>query len=778
MSVRRALVDCAVLSLHDACIFYPSCKNCFSRINVQQVDTTRYRCSKCGYACLKKEVEYRYRLSLRVTRNSHIFGVTVFGSCLNRFFGTSASSLQRLVQDSEGPLATLLTQAVEDCFVGRRFVFGIKVADSDRLVSPLFNSHPPPVLGSSKDAGHFIASQIILHCAAAPGCSVVSYYRRLLQQAVDSADLSTASRPSLPPLLLQPTPPFSLDATPPSCLRSPSQHLGHALSPTPPWQQSLGMVTSSAEQEEGCSFEGDGGDLTGRQRQGTPHCVPVWQSVGAEEHTGDRVSAPSSPCGPRGSPRDGNSFWNLVPSFSDSPESPIHNLVTHTPATHTFPVPTEPGNSGNLPSSPGVRGFSDEVEENSISLLGSVAWEDMPFSESLGEFVCEAESDGVYKKAIRVMKRKGRNSVSSHRCRSNENPSNETVSRSRDNTPSAEALSDRTFLDITNTPHMSQRGLSHSEGHVCRGLGQTEGVFLSGDDVCLPGWEGGDVSIRKCTGEEDEEHLGSRIAEEEYNCSADLFNCSQSSANTQAPDTDSHPQARPGAQDPNDNEASVLDPAECSHSLDFVPFSQSTPMAKRAAPLEFRSFRASSHTRTLRTPRNTHRFTPATPSHRHTPTTSHSSTRTPKAHSRKPEQRLYILAQHHLKYQKISLKVAQKTPRRESLGVCDRSLAVCESDTEIPPTCKAWGSVPLQQRRNSGCSPCMKPLQDSATSHQQCQSGQTPRQRGSREVIMGYDGYSQRTSAGEAGPSLSVNHAPFDDSEACDWSRDLFADSF
>lgn len=39
---------------------------------------------------------YRYRLSLKVARDGCIFALTVFGTCLNPFFGIDASGLQRL----------------------------------------------------------------------------------------------------------------------------------------------------------------------------------------------------------------------------------------------------------------------------------------------------------------------------------------------------------------------------------------------------------------------------------------------------------------------------------------------------------------------------------------------------------------------------------------------------------------------------------------------------------------------------------------------------------
>ncbi|XP_037549616.1 DNA damage-induced apoptosis suppressor protein [Nematolebias whitei] len=148
MSVRRALVDCAVLSLQDSCVFYPCCKSCFSRIDTDQLDTTtRCRCSRCGYRCLRDQVDYRYRLSLWVTRDSCIFGVTVFGNSLNAFFGIHASELQKLVEHLEGPVepatrSRLLVKAVRDCFIGRHFIFVLEMAELPPLGEQVAGSNP------------------------------------------------------------------------------------------------------------------------------------------------------------------------------------------------------------------------------------------------------------------------------------------------------------------------------------------------------------------------------------------------------------------------------------------------------------------------------------------------------------------------------------------------------------------------------------------------------------------------------------------------------------
>ncbi|XP_071346253.1 DNA damage-induced apoptosis suppressor protein isoform X2 [Trachinotus anak] len=270
MSVRRALVDCAVLSVQDARVFYPCCKGCLSRVDVEQRDTTRCRCSRCGYSCVRDQVDYRYRLSLRVSRDRWIFGVTVFGTCLNPFFGINASGLQRLVENMDGPVgpstrATLLMKAVEDCFIGRHFIFGIKVTGTE---SGLWFGGPVANGSSSRDTVQFIASQMILPKAAGlTGCTVVSYYQILLQKAAEyelgSTDPSKTSRPPETSLLLiphqSPASSFSNDTISASGLFSLSpqrlQHQDCTLTPTPPWQQSLGLVTSSAEQEESCSTQ-------------------------------------------------------------------------------------------------------------------------------------------------------------------------------------------------------------------------------------------------------------------------------------------------------------------------------------------------------------------------------------------------------------------------------------------------------------------------------------------------------------------------------------------
>lgn len=146
-------------------------------------------------------------------------------------------------------------KAVEECFTGKHFIFGIKVTERD---------HEPWVENSG--SGHMaqlIATQMMLPKAAGlRGCTVLNYYEAGLQKARQTqkciADANKAINPEeesqWPVPSNSPTPGFTNDTLQSSGFillpLSRSQHLDISLSPTPPWQQTLGLITSSAEQEE------------------------------------------------------------------------------------------------------------------------------------------------------------------------------------------------------------------------------------------------------------------------------------------------------------------------------------------------------------------------------------------------------------------------------------------------------------------------------------------------------------------------------------------------
>ncbi|XP_063498081.1 DNA damage-induced apoptosis suppressor protein isoform X3 [Symphalangus syndactylus] len=130
MNRRRKFLLASVLALQNSSFIYPSCQKCFSRIILV---SKRSNCPKCGSTGESGNANYRYKLSLKVAESNKLFVITVFGSCLDTFFGLTATGLHRYIQDpnkipetlDNDTTQNLLTKAVETCFVGQSFIFGV-----------------------------------------------------------------------------------------------------------------------------------------------------------------------------------------------------------------------------------------------------------------------------------------------------------------------------------------------------------------------------------------------------------------------------------------------------------------------------------------------------------------------------------------------------------------------------------------------------------------------------------------------------------------------------
>ncbi|XP_041661910.1 uncharacterized protein ddias [Cheilinus undulatus] len=601
MSVRPALVDCVVLSLQDSCVFYPSCKGCFSRIQVELKNTTRCRCSKCGYVCLRENVDYRYRLSLKVTRETCIFGVTVFGTCLNPFFGIHATGLQRLLNNMEGPVeastrSTLLVTAVQDCFIGRRFIFGIKVTETEPepwLRRPIVNS------SSSRETVQLIASQMILPKALGlAGCTVVSYYEILLQKASEyeqgSTDLHKPSRPPETPLLLclHPSPPSSFDSTSPStasCISLPlqrSQYQDCTLTPTPPWQQSLGLITSSAEQEESCNSQDRGED---RLRQTNKKNTQNQTERDNLKHLKIAEERGSSPL------RSLQCHSCSSPSFAKY--SSVNEAAGQTSIQESL-FSLSPSNNNNNSSSKRRCSLRNLTKTH---LSDSLAWENLPFSESLTEFLGEENKD-----CINVSESKADLNVQNQE----ETTKNSLELGSQDKNLSVESESVcqsftqkkvNTFMDLIDTPGLSEADSLDLSEQVCKepaecvNKSQVGTILLQEDEKSFPSFL-----------ESEEEQLQGDV----YDCSADLFssppmmdkNTSMLKTNTETVRvtteactelympkkqclrremTDLTPVRQKLKSNICSNDDNFLPPGTLD--LDFVPPSQSTPIVKLVA---------------------------------------------------------------------------------------------------------------------------------------------------------------------------------------------------
>ncbi|KAM4597420.1 uncharacterized protein ddias isoform 2-T2 [Fundulus diaphanus] len=283
--------------------------------------------------------------------------------------------------------STLLVKAVQDCFLGRYFIFGIKVSGTER--EPWLE-HPDGNESGRRERAQFVATQMILPTASGlTGCTVLSYFQRLLQKAseyvAESVDCSKAFRPLTAPLLLiaGPSPNSSVrDVSPyPSGLLSHSL-LGsalqdHTFASTSPWQQSLGLETSSAVQEEGCSQ--DGGDENRRLTESntTPHPV---QRVYPEDRPGTEE---------RTVPLQLECSFHCSPSPAGYSRSSCKYDVGN-----SFSADTRVSQSRQRYKSCGLTPKElPTAQQSKLFLSSSVAWDDLPFSESLSEFLCEQNRD-------------------------------------------------------------------------------------------------------------------------------------------------------------------------------------------------------------------------------------------------------------------------------------------------------------------------------------------------------------------------------------------------
>ncbi|XP_017675095.1 PREDICTED: DNA damage-induced apoptosis suppressor protein [Lepidothrix coronata] len=188
MSSVKGLLAASVISIQNSCFIYPACQNCLSRLIL---DPRRFNCLKCGCTGEAKDASYRYRLSLKIADTSDLFDITVFGSCLDPFFGVTAENLQRYIQDfsqlsgetnAEAPTG-LLVQAVETCFIGKRFIFGLKGCAREDGGCSAASSILQNCSRTNRSTKNLTACQIFLPNAAVTGFTVISYLDHLLQSA-------------------------------------------------------------------------------------------------------------------------------------------------------------------------------------------------------------------------------------------------------------------------------------------------------------------------------------------------------------------------------------------------------------------------------------------------------------------------------------------------------------------------------------------------------------------------------------------------------------------
>uniref|UniRef100_A0A8C3RPX7 Replication factor A C-terminal domain-containing protein n=1 Tax=Chelydra serpentina TaxID=8475 RepID=A0A8C3RPX7_CHESE len=251
MNGRRRLLAASVISVQNSSFVYPSCQNCFSKLIR---DSNRFNCLKCGCTGEAKDANYRYKLSLKVAGTSDLFDITVFGSSLDPFFGVTAGSLQRYIQDFNqvsGELdrdasPSVLIQAVKTCFIGRRFIFGVKSSenhDGGHSVSDSILQNCSRINRLTRD---LTACQIFLPNTAVAGFTVISYFHRLLQSANFRSSHRSSQRPNCPFFAID-QPSSELSSLCSSGSNSCFVQSSDRESFSGPWQQSFGLTSSSVD---------------------------------------------------------------------------------------------------------------------------------------------------------------------------------------------------------------------------------------------------------------------------------------------------------------------------------------------------------------------------------------------------------------------------------------------------------------------------------------------------------------------------------------------------
>ncbi|XP_072198799.1 DNA damage-induced apoptosis suppressor protein isoform X2 [Excalfactoria chinensis] len=389
MSSARRLLAASVISIQNSCFIYPACQSCLSRLIL---DSRRFNCLKCGCTGEAEEASYRYRLSLKIADTNDLFDITVFGSCLDPFFGITAGNLQRCIQDfnqlsgetNKAASPGALVQAVETCFIGKRFIFGVKGYGSEDGACSAASSILQNCSRINRGTKNLIACQIFLPNAAVTGFTVISYFSRLLQSVKfrnnnNSSYLPDASSALVDESVSELSSLSVLSRN--SCFAQSSGRESFLGS----WQQSFSLTSSVAwvTAEDFPSLE-----------VGKLFCSsPVKE--GNKEEENELSSQPSQ--ADRLSATD-----KLERSSSSKTECSLQSSsqLLENPLDLGSKILYPKTNSGNYScqeKSPkslfywGHTSASNHVNLTGVSQTDSVLWDELPFSESLNEFLSRIE---------------------------------------------------------------------------------------------------------------------------------------------------------------------------------------------------------------------------------------------------------------------------------------------------------------------------------------------------------------------------------------------------
>ncbi|KFQ50741.1 Nitric oxide-inducible gene protein, partial [Nestor notabilis] len=416
MKSVRELLAASVISIQNSCFIYPACQNCFSRLIL---DSRRFNCPKCGCTGEAKDAGYRYRLSLKVADTNDLFDITVFGSCLDPFFGVTAENLQRCIQDfnqlsgetNTDASQAVLVQAVETCFIGRRFIFGVKGwarEDGGHSAASSILQNCSRINRSTKT---LTACQLFLPNTAVTGFTVISCFHRLLQSAKlrscsnssDSPDTSAA--PAEEPV-------SELSSLSGLSRNSCSAQSSGRESSLWSWQQSFSLTSSVAwvTPEDFPTLEV--GELVSEQHEQEGRPVPA-ESCSVSPNNQTLWDSPFCSSAVKGGDKEECDELSAQPNRSDGISatdkleriSSSETECSHGNSSRLLQHPLELGVQSTYPKTDGINYSCPETSHKSllykrdasasghvnVSQMDSVLWDELPFSESLNEFLARIE---------------------------------------------------------------------------------------------------------------------------------------------------------------------------------------------------------------------------------------------------------------------------------------------------------------------------------------------------------------------------------------------------
>ncbi|NWU90045.1 DDIAS protein, partial [Upupa epops] len=414
MNSVRELLAASVISIQNSCFFYPACQKCFSRLIL---DSQRAQnCPQCSMGGLPS-AQYRGRIrSLLLLATLVLIRARIplaflllcgfYSRCIQDF-----NQLSGETNPDSSPEA--LVQAVEACFIGKRFLFGVKDRGREDGGHSAASSVFPNCSRIRSGTKKLTACQLFLPNAAVTGFTVIGYFHRLLQPAEfrsckKSSDLTVASSGPADESVSELSSLSSLSTN--SCLL----HSGGRESCSGPWQQSLLLTSSVAwvTAEDFPTLELGKAVSEQHEQGGTPVCA---ESCSVSLNSGTLRDSELWSCSVQEGEREEGKGLSLQPSQPDgvSATAKLESKSSETECSRAnssrlLPLPLAVGVKSLCPEADSRNAFypkkshhslfpkreasdPNPVNRTGVSQAGSVLWDELPLSESLNELLARLE---------------------------------------------------------------------------------------------------------------------------------------------------------------------------------------------------------------------------------------------------------------------------------------------------------------------------------------------------------------------------------------------------